>query len=85
MRHNVLVERPAAMTGKSRNQGVRLLDLLTNLDPVGRHPTEYYQGVCPLTIANVLVAETILNSATMKDSYAGYEAETTALGKNKES
>ena len=33
---------------------------------------------------NVLVAETILNSATMKDSYAGYEAEAKALGKNKE-
>jgi len=31
---------------------------------------------------NVLVAETILNSATMKDSYAGYEAEAKALGKN---
>ena len=24
---------------------VRLLDILTNLDPVGRHPTEYDQGV----------------------------------------
>jgi len=33
---------------------------------------------------NVLVAETILNSATMKDSHAGYEAEAKALGKNKE-
>lgn len=31
---------------------------------------------------NVLVAKTILNSATMKDSYAGYEAEAKALGKN---
>jgi hypothetical protein len=31
---------------------------------------------------NVLVAETILNSATMKDSYAEYEAEAKALGKN---
>jgi len=30
---------------------------------------------------NVLAAETILNSATMKDSYAEYEAEAKALGK----
>jgi hypothetical protein len=27
------------------NQGVRLLEILTNLDPVGRRPTEYDQGV----------------------------------------
>jgi hypothetical protein len=31
---------------------------------------------------NTLVAETILNSATMKDSYANYEDEARALGKN---